>query len=105
MSPDNVSVTDVHMTVAARAENVAVVRQVVAALTETLHLPRPVCEDVRIAVTEACGNVVRHAYAGGPGPMSVALRDGDGELRVEVLDRGVGIGFDAPEGLGLPLIA
>jgi serine/threonine-protein kinase RsbW len=107
MSSDNLSTADVHMTVAARAENVAVVRQVVSALTESIGLPHPVREDVRIAVTEACSNVVRHAYAGTQGPMSVSVSDAGGELLVEVVDHGCGMHAHrrpGGAGLGLPII-
>ncbi len=108
MSSDIVSTADVHMIVAARAENVAVVRQVVSALTESIGLPHPVREDVRIAVTEACSNVVRHAYAGDQGPMAVSVSDAGDRLRVEVVDRGCGMdasGRTGGTGLGLPIIS
>ena len=61
--------SDVRLTLPARPENVAVVRHVLGAFAEALQLPDPVIEDMRLAVTEACTNVVRHAYADGePGP-------------------------------------
>ena len=41
------------------------VRHVLGAFAEALQLPDPVIEDMRLAVTEACTNVVRHAYADG----------------------------------------
>ena len=55
--------SDVRLTLPARPENVAVVRHVLGAFAEALQLPDPVIEDMRLAVTEACTNVVRHAYA------------------------------------------
>src|SRR3712207_677573 len=57
--------SDVRLTLPARPENVAVVRHVLGAFAEALQLPDPVIEDMRLAVTEACTNVVRHAYADG----------------------------------------
>ena len=69
----------------------------------------PECVDaVRLAVTEACANVVRHAYGGEPGVLVVeASRDGR-TLVVDVRDAGVGMAA-APvsrgQGLGLRLIA
>jgi stage II sporulation protein AB (anti-sigma F factor) len=66
-------------------------------------------DDVRIAVTEAVANVVRHAYWPGQGEVEVEVdADGNGRVVVAVRDRGCGIGAARPEtagaGLGLPLI-
>src|SRR3954447_22617627 len=52
------------MTLPARAENISVIRRVLVALGETLRLDSKLLDDLRLAVTEACTNVVRHAYAG-----------------------------------------
>ena len=101
--------SDVRLTLPARPENVAVVRHVLGAFAEALRLPDPVIEDMRLAVTEACTNVVRHAYAGRDGALEVEVEPGGAEsLTVIVTDHGRGIqpnpGSDGP-GLGLPLIA
>jgi len=59
-------------------------------------------------VTEACTNVVVHAYPGGEGPITLRATVVDGMLRVVVSDEGRGIlpRADSPGlGLGLPLIA
>ena len=64
---------------------------------------------MRLAVTEACTNVVRHAYADGePGPVEILIRPEGDTLEVVVSDHGRGIGPSpdtAGPGLGLPLIA
>src|ERR1700745_3993604 len=54
--------TDVKLTLPARPENVAVVRHVLGAFAQALGLSVELIEDLRLAVTEACTNVVRHAY-------------------------------------------
>ena len=99
---------DVQLTLPARAENVAVVRHALGGLGEALALHPQTLSDVKLAVTEACTNVVVHAYGNGEGPMEVAASvDGDA-LRVTVRDEGLGIvpRPDSPGlGLGLPLIA
>ena len=63
----------------------------------------------RLAVTEACTNVVVHAYPDGrEGPMEVTATLTDDTLTVVVRDEGHGMGLrpDSPGlGLGLPLIA
>jgi serine/threonine-protein kinase RsbW len=101
--------SDVRLTLPARPENVAVVRHVLGAFAEALHLPVDVIEDMRLAVTEACTNVVRHAYDGvEPGPLEIVIRPVGEALDVIVTDHGRGIGPSpdtAGPGLGLPLIA
>src|SRR5205823_8224842 len=47
--------------------------------------------DLKLAVTEACGNAVRHAYGDGDGPVSVAYVAGDDRLEMIVEDRGSGL--------------
>jgi serine/threonine-protein kinase RsbW len=106
-SPSGAS--DVRLTLPARPENVAVVRHVLGAFAEALQLPDPVIEDMRLAVTEACTNVVRHAYAdGAPGPVEILIRPEGDALHIVVADRGRGLVSSADTsgpGLGLPLIA
>jgi anti-sigma regulatory factor (Ser/Thr protein kinase) len=101
--------SDVRLTLPARPENVAVVRHVLGAFAEALQLPDPVIEDMRLAVTEACTNVVRHAYADGePGPVEILIRPVGDMLQVIVSDEGRGLGpseDSSGPGLGLPLIA
>jgi serine/threonine-protein kinase RsbW len=64
-------------------------------------------DDLRLAVTEACTNVVRHAYES-EGTIDVVVRPRGDALEVVVADEGRGIGPSpdtAGPGLGLPLIA
>jgi serine/threonine-protein kinase RsbW len=100
--------SDVRLTLPARPENVAVIRHVLGAFAEALQLPADLVEDMRLAVTEACTNVVRHAYHDQPGPIDVVIRPNGDTLELIVSDRGAGIGPSpdlAGPGLGLPLIA
>jgi serine/threonine-protein kinase RsbW len=101
--------TDVQLTLPARPENVAVIRHVLGAFAEALQLPPELVEDMRLAVTEACTNVVRHAYNDGqPGPIDVVIRPNGDRLDLIVSDQGRGLGPSADAagpGLGLPLIA
>jgi anti-sigma regulatory factor (Ser/Thr protein kinase) len=70
-------------------------------------------ERIRLALTEACANVVRHAYPGDPGMLDVSVCVEPETVLVVVKDRGVGVGLaddrreppeSGPGGLGLPLI-
>jgi serine/threonine-protein kinase RsbW len=109
MAPVEPRSSDVRLTLPARPENVAVVRHVLGAFAEALHLPLDVVQDMRLAVTEACTNVVRHAYGvSESGQLDVVIRPEGDVLEVLVTDDGRGIGPSpdtAGPGLGLPLIA
>ena len=101
--------SDVRLTLAASRENVAVIRHVLGAFAEALQLPADLVDDMRLAVTEACTNVVRHAYDGGrAGPIDVVVQPDGEHIHVTVSDYGRGMGpspdVDGP-GLGLPMIA
>ncbi|HKG17527.1 MAG TPA: ATP-binding protein, partial [Solirubrobacteraceae bacterium] len=73
-----------------RPENVALVRQALTGLGGALRLEGAVLADVKTAVSEACNNVVVHAYGGEPGPMEVYVRPHGDELVVVVRDDGEG---------------
>jgi serine/threonine-protein kinase RsbW len=100
---------DMQLALPARAENIAIVRHAFGAIGETYALDTQTLSDIRLAVTEACTNVVVHAYPdGGEGPMEVLASLLGDELTVVVRDEGRGVGPrpDSPGlGLGLPLIA
>jgi anti-sigma regulatory factor (Ser/Thr protein kinase) len=103
-----VEVPDLELTLPARAENVAVVRHAVGGLGEVLEVDDQTLSDIKLAVTEACTNVVVHAYAESEGPMGLRASIADRRLLLVVTDRGRGIvpRPDSPGlGLGLPLIA
>ena len=101
--------TDVKLTLPARPENVSVIRHVLGAFAESLRLPDELVEDLRLAVTEACTNVVRHAYPPDvAGSVEISIRPMDELVSVVVADHGRGIGTSSDTngpGLGLPLIA
>jgi serine/threonine-protein kinase RsbW len=95
-------------------ENVLVVRQALSGVAECLALDAIETNDINTAVTEACNNVVAHAYAGSEGLLEVdAFAHADG-LAVIVRDHGVGLPAQAERkrdrdegeygGLGLAVI-
>jgi serine/threonine-protein kinase RsbW len=98
----------VHLALAAEPANVAVCRQAFIGLCEALGLDDDMQMNVGLAVTEACTNVVLHAYpAGSPGTLEVEALGGD-DLTIVVRDEGRGPGAHSGAGglgLGLPLIA
>jgi serine/threonine-protein kinase RsbW len=94
----------------ATAQNVIVVRQAIAGVAEALGLSSSRVADLKTVVTEACNNVVLHAYEGDAGPLHVVAEPGDEQLVVQVADEGHGFRpraseGDASLGIGLPLIA
>jgi len=100
---------DLELKLPARAENVAVVRHAFGGFAEVLSVDEQTLADIKLAVTEACTNVVVHAYDDDdPGSLEVDASIDDGRLTVVIRDSGRGIvpRPDSPGlGLGLPLIA
>jgi len=99
---------DLELSLPARAENVAVVRHAIGGLGDVLDVDDQVLSDIKLAVTEACTNVVVHAYPDGEGPMGLRASVMDDHVAIVIHDRGRGIvpRADSPGlGLGLPLIA
>ena len=90
-----------------RAQVLTLVRGMLSGMAEPIALDPELLDDLKTAVSEACNNVVLHAYGGAPGPMVVTLHATPGALRVAVTDRGVGVPEDVGEstpGIGLSVI-
>ena len=99
---------DLELKLPARAENVAVVRHAFGGFAEVLTVDEQTLADIKLAVTEACTNVVIHAYDDESGSLEVDATIDDTRLTVVIRDSGRGIvpRPDSPGlGLGLPLIA
>jgi anti-sigma regulatory factor (Ser/Thr protein kinase) len=111
LSTNNLDPSGLQMSLPARAENVAVVRHALAGLAEQIGMDEAATADLKTVVTEACMNVVVHAYPEGEiGLLEIeAVPDLEG-LTVSVRDFGRGIsprpGVDRPSlRIGLALIA
>ena len=102
---------EVVLNMPARAEGVGVVRQALAGMADALAFDAAVLSDMKMAVTEACTNVVVHAYDEEAGQLEVEMLAGEDDLTIVVRDHGAGIQpkparTEPPAlGLGLPLIA
>jgi serine/threonine-protein kinase RsbW len=96
------------LSIAADAQALTVVRHVLDGLAAHDRLPDPVLDDLQIAVGEACGNVVVHAYAGRPvGPLDIDVAFEATRVVVTVRDQGVGLSptwQESATGMGIPMM-
>jgi serine/threonine-protein kinase RsbW len=109
-SPTNEKPTGLQLKLPARAENVAVVRHALAGLAEQIGMDETGVADLKTVVTEACMNVVVHAYPDAMGPLMVEADPDLEGITVTVSDTGAGISPEAESEraslkLGLSLIA
>jgi serine/threonine-protein kinase RsbW len=74
-----------------RPENVLVVRQALIGLAHSLALDGIETNDLNTAVSEACNNVVMHAYGSEEGPLEVDVFTRTDAIEVVVRDRGIGL--------------
>jgi serine/threonine-protein kinase RsbW len=91
----------VRLELTSRPEAARLVRSMSTAAGEALGFDPELLSDVNTAVTEACNNVILHAYGTRPGPMSVELRSHPAAVVVRVCDQGQGIRHTMPDTDGL----
>lgn len=86
----------VSLTFPARADYLLLARLALSGVVRHLRLEEEQLADLKLAVTEACGNAVRHAYeeGDGDGPVGVAFVVSDDRLVMIVEDQGEGIDGD-----------
>lgn len=105
----NGATPDLEMSLPARPENVAVIRHVLGGVGDALGMDPDTLADVRLAVSEACANVIVHAYREGEtGLLDLELTAQDARVHIVIRDHGRGMAprEDSPGlGVGLPLIA
>src|SRR5690348_18252765 len=86
----------VRLRVPARAEYVALARLALSGLADIVALSEELLADLKLALTEAVSNSVRHAYADGGGFVSIAYELSGEALAVEVVDDGKGFDPERP---------
>jgi anti-sigma regulatory factor (Ser/Thr protein kinase) len=94
----------------AESASVARARHAVTGFAREHGVPSDLLDGIALAVSEACSNVVLHAYREEPAPgeFSIAVALERESLRIRVRDEGLGMRprHDSPGlGLGLPIIA
>jgi serine/threonine-protein kinase RsbW len=92
--PDGIR--SVRLRVPARAEYIALGRLALTGLADIIALPDELLADLKLALTEAVSNSVRHAYADGVGFVSIAYELTGDSLAVEVVDDGKGFDPQRP---------
>ena len=76
----------------AKADYLLLARLALGGLARRMPVDADALADLKLAVTEACGNVVRHAYAEGDGgPVAVSLVVHADRLEMIVEDQGAGM--------------
>lgn len=95
----------VRLSFPAKAEYLILARLALAGVGRAVTIDEEVLADLKLAVTEACGNAVRHAYPGGDGAVRVVLEVEDDAITIRVEDDGTGIdgghgGAGGPAGEG-----
>ena len=88
----------VSLTMPAEPRWLALSRLVLAGICRLGPVDDETLADLKLAVTEACSNSVRHAYGenGGGGLVNVSYRLSPDALAVEIEDAGRGFRFDQP---------
>jgi serine/threonine-protein kinase RsbW len=81
----------VHLRFPAKPDYLLLARLTLSGIARELPLGDEVLADLKLALTEACGNVVRHAYTDGDGDVSVLFSIDDRRILMTVQDDGDGI--------------
>jgi serine/threonine-protein kinase RsbW len=80
----------VRLTIPAKPEYITLSRLALAGLARVRPLADETLADLKLALTEACSNSVRHAYEDGQGHVDISFELRDDRLIVEVADDGTG---------------
>jgi serine/threonine-protein kinase RsbW len=105
----NATGSTVRLRLESRPQTLTIVRGMLGGVAELLAIDPELLDDLKTSVSEACNNVVLHAYAGEHGPMEVGLFVDDDHIRVAVADQGIGMtapppAGDVSQGIGLSVI-
>jgi len=104
----------VRLTIPAKAEYITLGRLALAGISHLRDIPDETLHDLKLALTEACTNSVRHAYeAGKEGTVKIVYELGEEDISIEVLDEGEGFVLDeaseadrmSESGLGIAIMA
>ncbi len=80
----------VRLTIPAKPEYITLSRLALSGLSRVRPLADETLADLKLALTEACSNSVRHAYDDDAGHVSISFELRDDRLIIEVADDGSG---------------
>lgn len=80
-----------HFSLPAQPERLAGMRRILGRWLRQNGSAPDETSDILVACTEACANVIQHAYASKDGPMDIAVSIDGGALTVSVRDFGIGM--------------
>jgi serine/threonine-protein kinase RsbW len=83
----------------ARTEYLILARLALAGIAREVPIDQGTLADLKLAVTEACGNAVRHAHPAGDGVVTVRYTVEDDAIEIRVEDDGPGIEPSVPRTL------
>jgi serine/threonine-protein kinase RsbW len=86
---------EVRLTIPAKAEYISLSRLALTGISRLRPLSEETLGDLKLALTEACTNSVRHAYDDGEGVVEILYELHSDRLVVEVTDTGEGFDPDA----------
>ena len=81
----------VRLSFPAKPDYLLLARLALSGIARQLPLGDELLADLKLAVTEACGNAVRHAYPDGTGDVTVAFVVRDDAIEMIVEDQGAGV--------------
>lgn len=89
----------IELELASAPENVSLVRAGLKGFGTVLDLDPELLDDLQMVASEACNNVVRHAYEDAAGPLRFRASAGSDGVELVVRDRGAGIGAELGAGI------
>jgi serine/threonine-protein kinase RsbW len=85
----------VRLRIPAKPEYITLSRLALSGLSRVRPFPDETLADLKLALTEACSNSVRHAYGDRDGHVAISFELREDRLIVEVADEGTGFEPDA----------
>jgi serine/threonine-protein kinase RsbW len=97
----NDAIREVRLRIPAKPEYITLCRLALTGISRLRPLSEATLADLKLALTEACSNSVRHAYANGDGTVDIRYELHPDRLVIEVADDGTGFDPTVPGGEGL----